>query len=62
MAQNQAVVLSAAVENAAIQAVFAHQYNTTAAVRFIRSEVPTTSYDLAVQAINKVARPSKKVK
>lgn len=62
MAHAQAVVLSAAVENAAIQATFGLQYNTAAAVNFIKSEVPATTYEMAIQAINKVVRPSKKVR
>ena len=62
MAQAQAVVLSAAVENAAISAVYTHQYSTAAAVKFVKSEVPATSYEMAVQAINQVVRPSKKFK
>lgn len=62
MAQAQAVVLSAAVEASAIRAVFEHQYNTEAASNFIKREVPATSDEMAIQAINKVARPSKKFK
>ena len=62
MAQAKAVVFPKAVEEAALRAVFVLQYNTAAAVNFIRGEVPTTSYDLAVAAINAVARPSKKYK
>lgn len=62
MAQAQAVVISKQVEEAALRAVFVLQYNTAAAVNFVRGEVPQTSYDLAVAAINKVARPAKKYK
>ena len=60
MAQAQAVVLSKAVEAAAVKAVFHLQYNSEAAANFVKSEVPATSYEMALQAINKVARPSKK--
>ena len=62
MAQAQAAVLSKAVEAAAIRAVFQLQYNTEAAANFVKSEVPATSYEMAIQAINKVARPFKKFK
>jgi len=62
MAQAQAVVLSAAVEEAAIRAVYTLQYNTEAAANFVKNEVPATSYEMAIQAINKVVRPSKKFK
>ena len=62
MAQAQAAVLSAAVEDAAIRAVFEHQYNTTAAANFVKNEVPATSYEMAIQAINQVVRPSKQFK
>lgn len=60
MAHAQAVVLSADVEAAAIRAVYTLQYNTEAAANFVKSEVPATTYEMAIQAINKVVRPSKK--
>ena len=61
MAQAQAV-LTAAVETAATKAIYQLQYGTSAAVAFVKSEVPSTSYEMAIQAINKVVRPSKKIK
>ena len=62
MAQAQAAVLNVAVEEAAINEVYGLQYNTAAAANFIKSEVPATSYEMAIQAINKVVRPTKEFK
>ena len=50
------------IENAAIKAVYGLQYNTTRAARFVMSEVPNTSQEAAVKAINTVARAPKKSK
>lgn len=58
----QATSLSIQVEEAAIKAVYSLQYNTTRAARFVMSEVPNTSQELAVKSINTVARSPKKVK
>jgi hypothetical protein len=44
---------------AATKAVFELQYPTNKAAGFVRSEVPQTSFEMAVEAINLVARPSK---
>lgn len=55
----QAATLSTAVETAATKAVFVLQYNTNRAAQFICAEVPRTSFEDAVKAIDTVARPSK---
>jgi hypothetical protein len=47
-----------AVEEAAYRAVYALQYNTNKAVLFVQSEVPTTPYDLALDVINRIVRPT----
>lgn len=62
MAQAQAAVLNVAIEEAAIKATFGLQYNTAAAANFVQCEVPTASYEMAIQAINRVIRPSRKFK
>ena len=54
--------VSTQVEDAAIKAVYGLQYNTTRAARFVMGEVPNTPQELAVAAINTVARAPKKVK
>lgn len=54
--------LSTQVEDAAIKAVYALQYNTNRAARFVMGEVPNTSQEIAVAAIHTVVRSPKKVK
>jgi len=61
MSQAQAA-LSQEVENAAIKAIYQLQYNTATAANFVKSEVPATTYEMAIEAINKVVRPSKKIR
>ena len=57
-----AITLSTQVEDAAIKAVYALQYNTTRAARFVMSEVPGTSQEVAVASIHTVARAPKRAK
>lgn len=58
----QSIKMSAQVEDAAIKAVYGLQYNTTRGARFVMSEVPNTPQEIAVAAINTVARAPKKIK
>jgi hypothetical protein len=58
----QTIKLSTQVEDAAIRAVYALQYNTVRAARFVMSEVPNTPQETAMSAINVVARAPKKIK
>ena len=51
---------TATVLEAANKAVFGLQLNTNSAVRFIRSEVPSVTPEVAAMAVDQVARPSKK--
>lgn len=60
MSQAQATVLTAAIEDAAFQAVYTHQYNTPKAVAYIRSEVPAATYDMAIATINRIVRKAVK--
>jgi hypothetical protein len=53
MAQPQ---INIAVENAAIRAVFELQYNTPKVVSFIQTEVPGTTPEDALSAMNRVVR------
>jgi len=50
------------VEDAAIKAVYALQYNTNRAARFVVGEVPSISYEAAVETINRIVRQTKKSK
>ena len=58
----QNITLSTQIENSAIKAVYELQYNLTRASRFVMSEVPNTSQELAILAINLVSRVSKEIK
>lgn len=58
----QVITLSNQVEDAAIKAVYALQYNTTRAARFVMAAVPNTSQELAITAIHTVARAPKRAK
>lgn len=48
------------IETAAYRAVYDLQYATPAAIKYIRAEVPTASFDEAQKVLNKIVRPTKK--
>lgn len=58
MQQNQ----STQIEDAAIKAIYGLQYNTNRAARFVISEVPNTTIEVAIQTVNRVVRPTKRSK
>lgn len=60
MSQAQSAQISSELKEAAFQAVYQRQYNTDTAVRFIRGEVPASSYEMARQAINLVVKVQRK--
>ena len=62
MSQAQAVALKSEVEGAACKAVYILQYNTAKAASFVVGECPSASYEMAIEAINKVVRVQKKRK
>lgn len=53
---SQATAIKTQVEAAAIRAVYELQYNTNKAARFVVGEVPTASFELALETINGVVR------
>jgi hypothetical protein len=55
-------ISNTAVEDAAIKAVYDLQYNSSRAARFVMGEVPKTSYEMAINTINRVVRPTPKAK
>lgn len=57
----QTITQSTQLEDVAIKAVYIHQYNSSKAARYVCSEVPSTSYDLALEVINRITKPTKKV-
>ena len=59
MSQAQAVTLKSEVESAAIKAVYQLQYNTAKAASFVVSECRASSYEMALEAINRVVRVQK---
>jgi hypothetical protein len=59
---HQTTKMSPQVEDAAIKAVYALQYNTGRAAKFVMAEVPNTPEEMAVKAIGIVVRAPKKVK
>ena len=60
MAQAQAVALKSEVEVAACKAVYQLQYNSAKAASFVVGECPAASYEMALEAINRVVRVQKR--
>ena len=60
MSQAQATVLKSEVESAAIKAVYQLQYNSAKAASFVVGECPAASYEMALEAINRVVRVQKR--
>lgn len=62
MAQAQAVALKNEVVEAATRAVYQLQYNTQKACSFVVAEVPSASYEMALEAIKQVVKVQRKAK
>lgn len=54
--------LMKSVETAAIRAVYELQYNSLAAAKFVKAEVPSISMEVASAAIQKVVKAPKKAR